>query len=432
MDFDQAVAYLLSLGHESLSMKLGLESISKLADILGNPQKEIPAAHIAGTNGKGSTAVMLASIGKAAGLRTGLYTSPHLVDIRERIRVDGVKIESADFARLSSAVREAAEELVRRGELSAACTFFEQVTMIAFLHFREQRVDLGVLEVGLGGRLDATNICNSRVVGITRIAKDHQSYLGDTLPLIAAEKAGIIKPHIPVVSSPQQPSVEDVIRERCDTLEAPLILVDDQSFGSQREGDGFYRVAVRGSTADYSARLSLRGSHQPSNAANAALLAERLSMDGFAIGSDAISRGLAAATWPGRLELFEVEDHEVLLDGAHNPDGAATLRSFLEEEYKDRPITLIFGVMSDKALDEMIEVLFPVADRVIATAIRNPRAIDPNVIREASQHSAVNCAESSEAALSLALSSTPPDGVICVAGSLFLVGEVRAQITLDH
>ena len=429
MNFDQSVAYLLSLGHESLAMKLGLESVSILAHALGNPQDEIPAAHIAGTNGKGSTAAMLASICRVAGLRTGLYTSPHLIEIRERIQIDGLKISPNDFARYATTVRLASEELVRQGELPAPCTFFEQVPMIPFPHFREENVSRGILEVGLGGRLDATNICNSRVVGLTRIAKDHQSYLGNTLSLIAAEKAGIIKHKVPVISSHQDPDAEAVIRERCTLLDAPLTIVDNSCFSAERAADGYYSVLIRGGLAEYSARLGIRGSHQPSNAATAAMLAERLAMQGFAIDAESISRGLGEVTWPGRLERFDLSERQVLLDGAHNPDGARTLRRFLDEEYSGRHITLVFGAMSDKALDEMIEELFPAAHSVIATKIRNPRSLEPAAIKTAAPNSHVVCVESSEHALSLAIEITPGDGLICVAGSLFLVGEMRALLT---
>jgi dihydrofolate synthase/folylpolyglutamate synthase len=300
--------------------------------------------------------------------------------------------------------------------------------MIAFLHFKAQSVAIAVLEVGLGGRLDATNICNSVVVGLTRIAKDHQKYLGDTLPLIAAEKAGIIKRGIPVVSSPQDPAAEYVIRERCAELSAPLTLIDPGSFVSERTGGGYHSTTVHGRLGEYAVRLGVRGGHQRENAATAALLAEELMMKGFEIDRDAVTRGLSLATWPGRLEVFEAKGREVLLDGAHNPDGAGALRRFLDEEYAGRSITLIFGTMSDKALDEMVEILFPAATRVIATAIRSPRALDPKAIARACVSADVSCAESSERALAMALASTPRDGLICVAGSLFLVGEVRAQI----
>jgi len=431
MNFQQATDYLLSLGHESLSMKLGIESISRLAQILGDPQAMIPAAHIAGTNGKGSTAAMLASISRAAGVRTGLYTSPHLIDIRERIRVDGAKIAQEEFALHATTVRQACEDLVQRGDLPAVCTFFEQVTMIAFLHFREKQVALGVLEVGLGGRLDATNICHSKVVGLTRIARDHENYLGDTLPLIAAEKAGIIKPGVPVVSSPQSPEVLTVIRNRCRTLDAPLTLVEPGAFVSKRGEGGFYRMQLRGQLDSYDVRLNLRGGHQPGNAATAVFLAERVRSIGAPITRSAIESGLSSAEWPGRLELFCVKEREVLLDGAHNPDGAASLRRFLEEEFAGRSITLIFGAMSDKSLLEMIDVLFPVANCVIATLIRNPRAVEPAVIKQASSVTNTVGAESSDVALALALDVTPRDGLICVAGSLFLVGEMRALLTED-
>ncbi len=429
MNFDQATTYLLSLGNESLSMKLGLESVSRLARALGGPELAVPAAHIAGTNGKGSTSAMLAAIIQAAGLRVGLYTSPHLVNIRERIRVDGRRIPESDFARLATEVRLASESLVDSNELPAVPTFFEQVTIIAFLYFREQEVDLAVLEVGLGGRLDATNICQPEIVGLTRIARDHELYLGDTLAAIAAEKAGIIKPGVPVVSSVQPAQAMRVIRDRCRVLSSPLIAVNAASVRSRPEGEGFYSIQFDGSFASYNIRLSIRGRHQIGNAATAIHLAEQLAVAGFPIGGNAIALGLATASWPGRLEMLRSETgRTVLLDGAHNPDGAQSLRKFIDAEFKGRSVTLIFGVMSDKALKEIAEALFPAVEIVVATRIRNPRSVDPTAIEKVGGDCRVLRAETSEEALAIAEEVTPADGIICAAGSLYLVGELRSQL----
>src|SRR5215475_14342484 len=223
MNFEEATEYLYGLGNETLAMKLGLESVRALARGLDDPQRKFPAIHIAGTNGKGSTAAMTASVLRAAGLRAGLYTSPHLVSITERIRVDGDEIAPDEFARLGADVRAAGERLVAENALPAPPTFFEQVTMIAYLYFAERKVDLAVLEVGLGGRLDATNICEPVVTAITRIGFDHQKYLGDTLESIAAEKAGIIKPSVPVVIAPQSVEAMNAIVERCMEMKAPMV-----------------------------------------------------------------------------------------------------------------------------------------------------------------------------------------------------------------
>src|SRR5262247_688932 len=227
MNFEEATEYLYSLGNETLAMKLGLESVRALARISNDPQKRFPAVHIAGTNGKGSTAAMTASVLRAAGLRVGLYTSPHLVSITERIRIGADEIAPGEFARLATDVRAAGERLVAENAAPAPPTFFEQVTMIAYLYFAERKVDLAVLEVGLGGRLDATNICEPVVTAITPVGFDHQKYLGDTLASIAGEKAGIVKPGVPVVIAPQSGEPMKTIAARCEELNAPMIVTSD-------------------------------------------------------------------------------------------------------------------------------------------------------------------------------------------------------------
>lgn len=423
MNFTETIDYLNRLGHETLSMKLGLESISKLARELGNPQAGYPAIHIAGTNGKGSTAAMIAAIAEAAGRRVGLYTSPHLVKITERIRLNGEDISECDFARLASVVRASSESLVAKAFLGTLPTFFEQVTMIGFLFLREKNVDLAVIEVGLGGRLDATNICNPVVTAITPIAGDHQQYLGKTLQSIAVEKAGIIKPGIPVVSARQGPEAMEVIRERSSQLKAPLNVVGDLSGLPECDDDGFYRIN--------DIRLNLRGRHQVENALAAIQIAKQLDNLGVEIGPEAISMGLGRVYWPGRLELIRTkEGRRVLLDGAHNPHGALALRAFLDQQFKQDDVTLIFGAMSDKALEEMADILFPAAKTVIATRIDNPRAVQPEIIEKlavAAQRQSC-CADTADNALERAQTLTAGDDLICVAGSLYLIGEIRGLL----
>jgi dihydrofolate synthase/folylpolyglutamate synthase len=432
MDYRAAVDYLYGLGHETLAMKLGLESIRRLAHASGDPQLQFPAVHIAGTNGKGSTSAMVAAIARAAVLRAGLYTSPHLVEISERIQVDGRAISAADFARLATAVRATGERLVAAGELPAPPTFFEQVTAIGYLYFAEQNVDLAVLEVGLGGRLDATNICAPIVTAITPVGADHQQYLGETLAEIAGEKAGIIKPGIPVITAPQEPEAEQVIRARAASLGAPLTTIESITEmvvePDDEDSPGFYRLHCRTPVATYETRVNLRGRHQATNAAVAILIAERLNLGGLIVPHQAIIDGIDRVSWPGRLEMVE-DPHgkQILLDGAHNPDGARKLRAYLDEHYAHTPLTLIFGAMSDKALDEMARVLFPIATTIIATAIPNPRAIAPERIAELAERAdrRVLIARDIPAALELASSVTPPDGLACGCGSLYLIGEIK-------
>jgi len=431
MNYAEATAYLYGLGHEMRAMKLGLESMRALARTCGDPQRRFPAVHIAGTNGKGSTAAMTEAILRAAGWQVGLYTSPHLVEVTERIRVDGRGIAPAEFARLATEVRARCERLVSDGELPAPPTFFEQVTMIAFLHFATPEVELVVLEVGLGGRLDATNICEPLVTAITPVSVDHQQYLGEQLAAIAGEKAGIIKLGIPVVVAPQENSAMEVIAARSRNLDAPLVPVcaepDEPSVAG---ADGCYRFRRRTMRAEYDVSLNLRGRHQIGNALTAIGIADQLSASGLALPPAAVTAGLGRVDWPGRLELVAGVP-ALLLDGAHNPAGARVLRDFLDEHCSGRPITLIFGAMSDKAIVEISTILFPVAATVIATRIANPRSADPAEIAAlagAGQPRLV--AEDSTRALAEARRLTPPDGLICACGSLYLVGELRRALRL--
>jgi dihydrofolate synthase/folylpolyglutamate synthase len=429
MSCEEAIEYLYSLGNETLAMKLGLESVSALAHALGDPQRRFPAVHIAGTNGKGSTSATTASVLSAAGLRAGLYTSPHLVSIMERIRIGADEISPEEFARLATTVRAAGERLVVENTLPAPPTFFEQMTMIAYLYFAEKKVKLAVLEVGLGGRLDATNICEPVVTAITRVGFDHQKYLGDTLEKIAREKAGIIKSGVPAVVAPQSGEAMSAIAARCEEMNAPMILTSAPFGGIEPGSDenvGRYRFRYRTSSDEYTLRLGLRGRHQITNATVAIEIAEQLRVEGFDIPRAAIIEGLNKAEWPGRLEMIRLAPSQapLLLDGAHNSDGALALRDFLDAHFRSIPITIIFGAMADKAFGEMGDILFPAANRVIVTRIASPRAADPGAIAESSHRDVIRI-ENPDEAFDEALRITPPDGLIVVCGSLFLVGEIR-------
>lgn len=440
MNYQEAVKYLYSLGHETLAMKLGLNSVRILSKAFDEPQKKYPAVHIAGTNGKGSTAAMTASIARAAGLRVGLYTSPHLISVTERIRAGEDEIAEENFARLATAVREAGERLVADQVLPAPPTFFEQMTMIAFLYFAEREVDLAVLEVGLGGRLDATNICEPVVTAITPVGFDHQQYLGDTLTSIAGEKAGIVKPGVPVIIAPQEVEAMKAIVARCQELNAPMIETSkpfEVEAAAGAENIGRYRFRYRTSVGEYDARLNLRGRHQITNALVAIHIAEQLRIAGFDIPSPAIVEGLGKAEWPGRLEMIRVSPSQapllppVLLDGAHNVAGARALRDFLDEHFSDVPITVIFGAMADKAIAEMAEIIFPAARQIILTKIANVRAAEPSAMAEAiaSLNQNVVCANNIAEALTEASRVTPPEGLIVACGSLFLAGEIKQSAT---
>lgn len=409
MHFEAAVEYLLGLGHETLAMKLGLRNTELLLAALDHPERAFTSVQIAGTNGKGSTAAMLDSICRAAGINCGLYTSPHLVSITERITVFGVEITPAEFAACATTVREVSQQLLDDKHIEAMPTFFEQLTVLALLAFRNAGIELAILETGLGGRLDSTTAANAAVVAITQIAMDHEEYLGYTLAEIATEKAAIIRPGVKAVIAPQEPEALGVLMRRCEEVGVTPILVD-------RELDS--RVT-----------LGLRGRHQIDNAAVAIQLAELLRNEGFDISGSAIITGLETVTHPGRLELVS-HDPAFLIDGAHNPAGAESLRKYLEP-FALRPLTLVFGAMRDKQLDRIGEILFPSADMLILTTIQNPRSATIETLRPiADRFSKGNIltTEASAEALRLALTVTPPRGMICIAGSLYLAGELRPLI----
>ncbi len=402
MNFEAAVDYLLSLGHETLAIKLGLRNTELLLNALDNPERAFQSVQIAGTNGKGSTAAMIDSICRAAGIKTGLYTSPHLVSITERIKISGAEITREDFAACATTVREVSEQLEARP------TFFEQVTAIALLAFRNAHIELAILETGLGGRLDSTTAANAHIVAITQIALDHQEYLGNTIASIAAEKAAIIRPGVRAVIGRQRyPEVLEVLLQRCKETGVTPILVDDHSRS----------LAER-------VTLSLRGRHQIDNAAVAVHLAELLD-----IPEAAIVRGLETAQHPGRLELIP-HGPAFLIDGAHNPAGAQSLRTYLDE-FARRPLTLVFAAMRDKQLEEIGKILFPVSDVLVLTTVNNPRTatiemLEPVAMRYA--RGKVFKSDGGAAALQTALANTPREGMICVAGSLYLIGEMRPEI----
>ncbi|MBA3441870.1 MAG: bifunctional folylpolyglutamate synthase/dihydrofolate synthase [Pyrinomonadaceae bacterium] len=427
MQFDEALQYLLSLGHETLAIKLGLANMERLLEALGHPQRSSPSIQIAGTNGKGSTAVMLDRICREAKISSGLYTSPHLVSITERIRIGGEEITPEDFARLTTRVRDASARVQKQS--GALPTFFEQVTAVAFCAFSEARVELAILETGLGGRLDATTAASADVVALTPIAFDHQEYLGVTLEEIAAEKAAIIRPGTMAITAPQSALVLKVIERRAESCGTAL------RFAGQAvevlEADAAGRLSVTFKTArDVYERvhLSLPGRHQAINAAVALELAELLRERGFSVPREAIIAGVETAQHPGRLEINEKITPSIIFDGAHNEAGARALREYLDEFIK-APVTLIFGAMRDKDLCEIAATLFPVADRLILTRIENPRAASLDELQRVVPHAfdldRITFAENVSDALNMGRESTLPRGVICVTGSLYLVGEVK-------
>lgn len=435
MDYPGAVQYLLSLGRElaaptqAAAAKFNLENITVLLERLGRPDRAYPAVHIAGTNGKGSTAAFVESILRRAGFRTGLNTSPHLERINERIRIDGEEISDEKFAGTFTRVHHVIEELLAEGKLRAHPTYFECVTALAFEAFAQERVEFAVIEVGLGGRLDATNVITPVVSVITRIDFDHENYLGHSLAEIAAEKAGILKYHVPAVSAPQLPEAQKILRARAEELPCPL-LETGEAFRIDRENvaEGCVRAEVGdiSSGTRFSIAPCLPGRFQLQNALNAVAATQVLRNRGFRIAQENIEQGIASAVWPGRLEKLQ-SGPDMYLDGAHNPSAAAELARFLEENFVGRRVIVIFGAMRDKALDEVTGSIFAHASEVIFTQPNSPRAVSAAQLAEMAGHHArhFTVIQRAEAALDAALESARPGDAIFVTGSLYLVGQLR-------
>ena len=414
MTYAEAVARILALrGGERTGMRPGLERIEAMLDAIGRPEQAFTIVQVGGTNGKGSISAMLAAILQAAGRRVGLYTSPHLAHYRERIRVDGRPISESDFVDGVDALG----TLITRLDL----TVFEAGTALALDHFCRERVDVAVLEVGLGGRLDATTVGKPRVVVLGPIDYDHQHELGDTLTLIATEKAAIIRSGV-AFSARQHPEAEAVITRRAAEAGVPLSLEGrdlrvaplDFTLEAQRlhlEGPD-WRIPDVG--------CGLLGVYQPGNALLAAAAARELGAD-----EGAIRAGLRGARWPGRFQIFR-RDPLVILDGAHNPAGARALAASLRAYFPGRPVTFVIGVLADKDAGGILAALRPLAARVILTASANPRAAPPDALRALLPAGArVDTARSPQDALTMA-TAEEPRGIVCVAGSLSLIGDVLA------
>lgn len=414
MNFREAEAYLYSLGNEVAAMKLGLANIRKLLAALDHPEKNYLKVQVAGTNGKGSVCAFLASICNTAGIKTGAFTSPHLISITERIRINGVDVSEDDFARFATRVREMSESLVANGSIETVSTYFEQVTAIALTAFAEAKVELAILETGLGGRLDATTAANAEIAAITRIDIDHQEYLGDTIEEIAAEKAAIIGANTrAVVIGEQTPAVVVVIEDRLESINA------EHTNGSEPTV-----LDAKDLPPLPLASLGLRGKHQIENANTAILIAETL-REHFSIKRGDIVAGLENARHPGRLEY----QGRYLLDGAHNVGGARALAEYLDE-FESRPITMVFGAMNDKDISKMAAVLFPKAAKIILTRPSNSRSMTANELAEMAPENIDRgrfvLTDSAADALANAEEIADPDSIVLVTGSLYLVGEAKA------
>jgi dihydrofolate synthase/folylpolyglutamate synthase len=479
LSYDSAVANLYALGHElarTPSHKFDLAHMRVLLAAQAHPERRFPAVLIAGTNGKGSTAATLASILRAAGYHTALYTSPHLVRLNERIRINGEEIADSVFAGLHDWVEEIANRLVAAGELPWHPSFFEMLTAIAFEHFAQAKVDIAVLEVGMGGRLDATNVVEPLVSVITDISLDHQKFLGNTLAEIAGEKAGIIHPGGVVVTLPQHPAANDVIgkavleRSARAVSAVPYVRPVSPAADALAPPHAPYSLEVMGEAI--TVQSPLIGRHQYRNIALAIAAAvelnhvatasgnscvgtglrqacpeqlkrseavervqgERSSPTIFHIPPAAIAAGIRNTRWPGRFQIIPAHgpSPELVLDVAHNPAGAWALRSALSQTYPERALTFVFGAMRDKAIAEIAEILFPLAAHIVATRAENPRSATPEEIQEAARRTAaeVLTAPNVPAALAQARSLAGSQGLVVITGSIYIVGEAMRELGL--
>ena len=405
INYPDSVRFLYALGNEIKTAKLGLERIGAVLDALGNPQRAYRVIHVAGTNGKGSTCAMIDAGLRAAGVRAGLFTSPHLIEPTERIQVDGMPVTPEQFQRAFTVVHETAETL----DLDVHPTYFETVAAMGFWLFRELGVETAVVEVGLGGRLDATNVVEPELTAITSIDFDHEAYLGHTIEAIAGEKAGILKRGVPAVFARQRPEAKAVLEQRAAELGIEVKRAEDFPLRD-------LHVDARGSS--FSGYICpLAGEHQVDNAITAILALETLGVS---------TKGIGEARWPGRLE-YVAPNPDILLDGAHNPAGARALAKYLERFYPLRKKWMIYGAMRDKAVEEIAGILFPLADELMLTAPANARALRPEALREIAGRgeTAADIGEAIARVRQAALA----DDIIVITGSLFLVGEARAFFT---
>ncbi len=412
--------FLFSL--ERLGMKFGLENIDALCAALGRPERTFSSILIAGTNGKGSVTVMVETALRSAGHHTARYTSPHLVRLEERFVIDGREVEPGVLRDAIATVQATVESLIGCGVLEGPPTFFECATAAAFELFRSARVELAVLEVGLGGRLDATNIVTPIATAITSIDFDHQAQLGDTIEAIAREKAGIIKPRVPVICGPLPTGAANVIGEIARTRAAPLIEALDQVrfVRGKRQGSVSVRSPMR---ALESVTLALRGRHQLDNAAVAVALIDELAHQGVRVTDEAVRSGLTDAEWPGRLERFSRGGVDILLDAAHNPAGARALASHLGEIGWNR-VTLVFGAMRDKDVQSLLQTLMPFCESIVCTTAPTPRALSASEIATLAVRmgARVETIDDPETAIARAIAIGRP---VVAAGSIFLIGPLR-------
>lgn len=426
LDYGSTIRYLFGL--QKMGIKLGLDNIKRVLESIGNPQRYLRVVHVGGSNGKGSTAAHLEAILLKAGLKVGLYTSPHLVEFKERIRVNREEILEEEVVLWTRRILEACPDLVSDNSQGSPVpiTFFEFTTAIAFAYFAQKGVDVAIMEVGMGGRLDATNVCSPVVSVITSVSLEHQDYLGKTLSEIAGEKAGIVKPGIPVISGAIHPIAQGVIRDACVQKGAPLYRLGREIHAKGRPDDFTYN----GIRAGYrKLRTSMRGKHQVRNAAMAIAAAEILGEMGFQIEERAVREGLEDVRWLGRQQYIPGPP-AIVLDGAHNPEAMRSLCSSLRDEYHYSKLRVLMGVMKDKDYERMLKMIVPMVHEIVLCRPNMERAEDPWVLQEKALAlgAKATVSESVEKGLEDLQLRASMDDLICATGSLFVVGEALVYL----
>ncbi len=426
MDYNEALEYIHST--YKFGIKLGLQNIESLLSLMGNPQNKLKFVHVAGTNGKGSTVAMISSIFSEAGFKTGIYTSPFINKYNERIRINNKNISDYELAELTTAVKEKVDEMLSNG--GSHPTEFEIGTAIALKYFADNNCDIVVLEVGMGGRFDSTNVIEESLVSvITTISYDHMQWLGNTLPEIAFEKAGIIKQNGTVVLYQQGKEVESVFKSVCVEKEAQLLKVDFSKLN-------ILKYDIKGSIFDFEnhkeLEIKLLGHHQAKNAAVALKVVEVLQNKGYNITDDVVKKGLLNAIWPGRFEVVHFNP-VVIVDGAHNREGAEVLAYNLKNYFPHKKITFIIGVLRDKEYKEIIEAVVPAAKRFVTVTPNNKRALSSKELANIISPYCKNVQDSDTIvnAMDKCISEADAEDIICVFGSLYYIGEVRQYFSLE-
>lgn len=422
MNYDEAINYIKNTS--KFSIKLGLTRTEKILELLGNPHKKIKCIHVAGTNGKGSTTAMINRILIESGYKVGMYISPYLEVFEERIEINGENIPKEDLIKTIEKVSMAVLKAKELGYTNP--TEFEIITCAMFLYFYEQHVDFAVIEVGLGGRLDSTNVITPIISIITSISMDHMKILGDTLGKIAFEKAGIIKPGVPLILYPQEKEAYDVIQAKAKEMDSEIINVDKNSVTYISNNNKYQDIRIKVAHKEYKLNLSLLGEHQLYNAATALYAVIKLQSMGISIENEAIEKGFKNVKWPGRLEVIS-ENPLVVLDGAHNKDGIEKLVHSVEKYFKYQEIILILGILGDKAVDEMVKTIVPKAKKVITVTPHNERGENGEELLALVKkyNNDAKYIEDYKAAYDEAVKSSKSHSLILICGSLYMIGDMR-------